>query len=248
LNTANTQASASATDSDGTFSTELIDGKEPIAVVYWVGDPTAKDSALLAEHPECTHGLAVTLTDAANGENMMWQPEFTAFRQTVTEYSGIVGRWVKDNTTYKSSVTQNNTESLMRAIGYNYTKGFEAFNEAMPDYIIQAVAEVTAYGEQVAAPEKSSGWYLPSIIELRDLLCTESDEIRENGMYGMNNTNTINAVLEKIESAELIDGNYWSSSEHNQYTKAWSVSLTLQGRVWSQNKNYALKVRPIIAF
>lgn len=39
-----------------------------IAVVCWVGDPTAKDAVLKKEKPYCTHGVALALHDIEDGE------------------------------------------------------------------------------------------------------------------------------------------------------------------------------------
>ena len=61
--------------SDGTWSTTLDKSKTPIAVVFYAGDPSADDEGLRAEHPECTHGLAIALNETISS----WQENYETY-------------------------------------------------------------------------------------------------------------------------------------------------------------------------
>ena len=42
---------------DGKWFSSPIEGKQPVGIIFYVGDPTKDDPALKNEHPECRHGL-----------------------------------------------------------------------------------------------------------------------------------------------------------------------------------------------
>lgn len=48
--------------SDGTVSGSLEEGKTPIGIVFWLGNPAEEDEVLAREHPECVNGLVVALS------------------------------------------------------------------------------------------------------------------------------------------------------------------------------------------
>ena len=48
--------------SDGTWSSDLDADKEVIGIVFYTGNPAKDDPTLQADHPECTHGLAVAIS------------------------------------------------------------------------------------------------------------------------------------------------------------------------------------------
>lgn len=110
--------------SDGTWSSELDGSKTPIAVVFYTGDPSVNDAAMQNEKPWCTHGLAVSLDLLENYGYAAWQTNYT-------EYGGEVGSWIKANTQYETTFihpSEENSALLNYILGYNNTKGIEAFN------------------------------------------------------------------------------------------------------------------------
>lgn len=193
--------------SDGTWSTELEAGKTPVAVVFWAGDATADDPELKNDFPECTRGLAVALTQKVTP----WQYNWEAC-------GSMVNDWVAANTSYVPVYTKPSGEYFNKCIGYSNTKAMSDFNAASEnsEWPIEAVQVVADYNSTVAAPERTSGWYLPSPKEL-SLLC--SGEVEGSIWDIVSDTDmkvTINGVLSGIEGAEtLFDSAYWTSAEYS---------------------------------
>lgn len=230
--------------SDGTWSLELDSSREVIGVVFWVGDPSADDASLKRDHPECVNGLAV----AIGGEEWgAWQSS------SPWPYSETVADWIEENVVdYETIATGNGLEdNLNKIVGYNNTKAIEAYNAGHGDlYAVTAVKKIVKYRETVPAPEKSSGWYLPSPKELSLLGFGEFEgNIMDIG-GGSSMIDTINAVLGTIEGAQTIsNGMFWSSSEYSENGNAFYTSLP-GGKpdASMSNSSVAPNVRPIIAF
>ena len=107
--------------SDGSWSQSLDPTRTPIGIVFYVGDITATDPALKADHPYCTHGLVVALHEK---NNLGWQLNYKT-------YNDIVDSWVTANTDYESIWSGYEIDSnLNRPMGYNNSKALEAFNAA----------------------------------------------------------------------------------------------------------------------
>ena len=78
--------------SDGTWSSDLDADKEVIGIVFYTGNPAKDDPTLQADHPECTHGLAVAIS---GDEYVPWQSAYFQYGRTVDE-------WVRANTEFTS--------------------------------------------------------------------------------------------------------------------------------------------------
>ena len=76
--------------SDGTWSSDLDADKEVIGIVFYTGNPAKDDPTLQADHPECTHGLAVAIS---GDEYVPWQSAYSQYGRNVDE-------WVKANTEF----------------------------------------------------------------------------------------------------------------------------------------------------
>lgn len=200
---------------DGSWSQSLDPTRTPIGVVFYVGDPTASDPALKADHPHCTHGLVVALHEQ-NG--IAWQANHI-------DYNDTVGRWIEMETDYETITTGTNLEdNFNRIIGYHNTKAIEAFNAAEENaaWRVDAVDYVVGYREQVVAPETSSDWYLGSSKEYSLLVSGEYNQniwdIRDAGIT-IENKKEVNKKIAKIEGATEIGVAipimmfYWTSSE-----------------------------------
>lgn len=199
--------------SDGTYSTTLYSSKTPIGVIFWTGDPTQDDESLRRDHPDCTHGLVVSLEETT----VQWQRMF-----------GCIGEWVKENPIdYISPVTTTDgsePDYMNKIMGYNNTKAIEIFNEAEPEAMCEAVNKTVVYRLTNSAPESSSDWYLPSAKELTLMSGGEYDgNIWDMYMDVPLNERTdifelINSRLSRIpEATELSEQFYWSSSEEDAY-------------------------------
>lgn len=231
--------------SDGTYSSGLVEGKTPIGIVFWLGNPGSYDKTLAADFPECTNGLVVSLDE----DNTFWQ-------ENSLDFFGLVGEWVEQNTEYISVTSpyyDEDAERLNSILGYNNTKAIEAFNSdpANASWPVNAVANAISYREKVAAPASSSGWYLPSAKELSLLCCGEY----EGNIYDITEPHTdmrdfINEKLSAIEGAAQLGVNnfYWSSTELdklNAYYVIFSDGLTYRER---KDYNTILYSRYVLAF
>ena len=239
---------------DGTWSAQLDAGRTPIGVVFYVGDVTAFDPALKNEHPNCTHGLVVSLNEDPDGSS--WQLNYES-------YGAEVGMWTSIYAPQYECVTTGYelTDNLNRPIGYNNTKAMELFNAAEDNatWQIEPINFVVDYRTQVPAPEASSDWYLPSAKELSLLMTGEYDDniwdIRDSGA-SVNNLKEVNKKIEKVEDAvgigQALPGVlffYWSSSE-----VTWEFAITVVNfngqtpQAYKKETGMNFNVRPILAF
>ena len=239
---------------DGTWSAQLDAGRTPIGVVFYVGDVTAFDPALKNEHPNCTHGLVVSLNEDPDGSS--WQLNYES-------YGAEVGMWTSIYAPQYECVTTGYelTDNLNRPIGYNNTKAMELFNadEDNAEWQVEPINFVVDYRTQVPAPEASSDWYLPSAKELSLLMTGEYDDniwdIRDSGA-SVNNLKEVNKKIEKVEGAvgigQALPGVlffYWSSTE-----VTWEFAITVVNfngqtpQAYKKETGMNFNVRPILAF
>lgn len=238
--------------SDGSWSSDLDNGKTPIGVVFYVGDPSIDDEKLRTDHPECTHGLVMALNDTKSA----WHKNYEAYGA-----SKSVSSWLAENGYPEVGSAREANAPVNKMIGYSYTSYIEKFNEASENanWPVSAVAEVVKYREKVPAPKKTSDWYLGSG---RELVLACFGKI-EGDILTMRKQETkimvqINSAMEKIEGADLlIDDSYWTSVENGVkseafYTEtAWNVyfcsdnnSVSTSFKAWDE---YA-RARAILAF
>ena len=239
---------------DGTWSAQLDAGRTPIGVVFYLGDITATDPALKAEHPNCTHGLVVSLNE--HEEGTAWQPNYES-------YASTIGMWTDAFAPQYECVTSGYelTDNLNRPIGYNNTKAMELFNAAEDnaEWQIEPINFIAEYREKVPAPEASSDWYLPSAKELSLLMTGEYDkniwDIRDTGAP-VENLKEMNKKIAKINGAIGIGQRlpgvlffYWSSTE-----VTWEFAITVVNyngqtpQAYKKETGLNFNVRPILAF
>lgn len=232
--------------SDGTYSTELDQNRKPIAIVFWVGDPGAEDPALKADHPGCVKGLAVSLTE----ENSSWQAGYG-------QYNNTVGAWIETNCPDLLSTVSdiNPQDNLNKKLGYNNTKGIEAFNNdaANAGWNADAVSALMFFrlDENNKAPESSSGWYLPSAKELATLCygdyCSEDRSIWDITDAPLDNIGKVNESLQKVNGASTIGSMYWSSTELNNFS-SYCLIASNGNTAYDNKSSRNLKLRFILAF
>lgn len=191
--------------SDNTWSPIPNPNKEIVGIVFWVGDPSADDPLLAGEHPGCVNGLAVALDES----NAAWQPENRRHAVTVTS-------WIEANTDLPGVQTDENGSSnvmLQKFIGYGTTKSLEAFDSAPENstWRIEIVQRLASYRERHQAAENSSGWYIPSIKELK-MLCTGESGGRPD-WSPITNRMIINSKLSEIGANQLESYVYYSTLE-----------------------------------
>ncbi len=219
--------------SDGTYSVALDTDKTPIGIVFWTGNPAAEDQALRAAHPNCINGLVVALKE----EKGDWQTNYAA-------YDGYIGPWIEANTDYLSPATAD----INACLGYNHTKGYEAFNAdpANSAYTVNIAERAVAYRTSVPAPANSSDWYIPSLTEMA-LLCIGEFDGNVMQVSGTDNRDIIIEKLAMVAGADPITvyDYFWTSSENtmSQVRGVWcfkayqGVAEATSGRKSSLNKN-----------
>ena len=244
--------------SDGTWSSALDEGKTVIGIVCYLGDVTASDAALKREHPDCTHGLVVSLQES---EGVNWQTNVAA-------YNSIVGAWIDENLTdYETIYTETGlTDNLNVAMGYNNTKAIEAFNAAAEnsEWPVDAVEFIQSYRKTVPAPAASSDWYLPSAKELSLMISGEYNgniwEIGQSGSLETDNLKVVNESMKLIPDAvglgQAMQGVplfYWSSTELDVNIAVTVMSYNGQPMQNPKTPEDAVvpftnRVRPMLAF
>ncbi len=228
--------------SDGSYSSTLDADKKVIGIVFWSGDATVDDPALRADHPECTHGLAVSLIES----RCEWQEYYEDISETV-------GDWIAENTDYASIDSGYGLNTPMnKMMGYNNTLGINAYNdEFIWDYEVIVASRVSfIMDDSYPAPANTSGWYIPSAKEVSLLISGPYDgDIDDIGYLDtplVENLATVNAKIATVANATVIDGVYWTSNEESErqvFTLKTSNALLME-----TSKGGSNAIRPIIAF
>ncbi|MDE6368413.1 MAG: DUF1566 domain-containing protein [Muribaculaceae bacterium] len=233
--------------SDGSWSSDLDASKTVVGVVFYVGNPAVDDEALSEAYPECIHGLVVGLKQA----KCEWQEDYSGFDD---EADMTVGEWIEDNTDYVSIATRSESMSSVfnKIMGYNNTMGIDEFNDSDYgwDYEVIVGSKLSSTMGATAAPEMSSGWYIPSIKEV-SLLCSgeTSESIGDLGYEETpdnKNMEIVNASLAKIDGAAQLSGVYWSSTEYS-VSQVHTVQFAT-GLVMQTSKGGSNLLRPVLAF
>ena len=264
---------------DGTFVrtddyTTLTDEQKKacVGIVFWTySDPYPKstltnDKVLMADYPDCTHGLIVALKDAATGKP--WQSASTTFRESVTTW--------QETATFDSKYTQIAPVSPIdetldseahKLLGYNNTMVLLAYNSdpAKILYRCQAAQSIKTFADNNITPKGCSSWYFPSLKELA-LLCAEDSwekPLPGRGTTNVNNLGKINSILENlsdngIDIETLASGtSYWSSQEgytgdsYARANRAYCIQImSSQAQISGHGlfKNQKFNVRAICAF
>lgn len=141
--------------SDGTWSADLDAEKTCVGIVFYVGDVAKDDEALRAKIGSTasgTHGLVAALKDLTP---TIWMKPFA-----------------------ETGVSSN--LNLMN--GYSNTLKMNEWNNDNNNIsnLIDIQIKMAAFVSENAAPETSSGWYLPSVKELSTLCSGWKDEIKND--------------------------------------------------------------------
>ena len=247
---------------DGDAASRLTDEikAQIVAVVFWTPAETLTDGRqtpasltddliMSAEHPDCTHGLAVALKDATydGSERMGWQNSFESVATTFQSGENF-SHDSKGN--FKSIASGSGEYDPMNYIlGYQNTVVLRAYNtycqnNDKSDYIVRPVAAIDDFDDTNPAPDNSTGWFLPSPKELHILYYKDVDNIYNNS--GVETYNIVNSSLTAAGGDRLYGNWYWSSGEYS-YGYAWGVAL-YSGYVSDNNKSHNRYVRLAFAF
>lgn len=238
------------------------DANPVVGIVFWTPSETTPqtgrntpasleyDLIMRAEHPECTHGLAVALKDATyeNSEYMYWQ---STLEESVADFQK--DNFIHDNKESFKSIASGEgaTDPINYILGYQNTVVLRAYNEycqtnAKSDYIVRPVAAIDDFDDTNPAPDNTTDWFLPSPKELHILCNKDVDNIEDFNNGGTVTRDIINSSLTAVGGDDLKNGFYWSSGEYSNFY-AWLVYLG-SGSVNYYNKYSYSYVRPIFAF
>ena len=213
-----------------------VNGKKRtvIGVVYWVGSIIEEDPLLKEDHPGCTHGLVAALQDAGK---TLWS----------SSCEDISGNWLsKQSNTY--GIT--NLKEANKMQGYANTKALEGYNASESatgnnsGKTVLPIGLIRSYAGAHQAPESSSGWYFPSIKELK-FMCWG-----QNASNGTEGKQMLDIQSAKVSGASSLQSSYWSSTE-NGYHYAWAVAFYIGnvGSSYRKDLNFnSYWVRPVLAF
>lgn len=204
-----------------------------LGVVFYVADITQNDPLLKKDHSGCTHGLVVALQDASTSS--LWSVS--------TEY--ITGNWLSSNNSYGIA----SLETFDKMQGYANTKALAGYNASErasggnSGYKVLPIDLITQYASGHPAPTNSSGWYWPSIMELK-YICWGQGATGES-TAGLN---MLNVQLGKLGISSLqSDDFYWSSSEYDN-SGTYCVYFD-SGYMSADSKGvFSYAVRAVLAF
>ena len=219
-------------DKTSTLSPEDLNGADVIGVVYYVGDvyPSSlykydSDSDVLLKDFSGAKGLALAIKNATYEEETSGRFGAKTSGTNPLDFAS----WLKAEGLSEQyiSTTLNVTSTSDRMLGYNNTKVIELVSKETDDeqeiYTLTTdfMNFLTSYRAEVAHPETTSDWYLPSYAEwaiIQTNYATISESIQKAGGTLPQYTN-YNGTAE--ESTEMF---YWSSDIRG-VNYAWCTPL-----------------------
>jgi len=230
-------------DVTGTMSDK--DKENCLGVVFWVGEKKGEsdgttyhwaryeskrgDLLLMHDHPGCTHGIVVALTDAAADKKLWSSTSTDAIYQWLSSYAAT-GQKAEKELLLVSSINY----------GYNLSRRLQWYRDYGGQHT-EAYDAIEDFAKANHTPAGCSGWYFPSDCEMtimaRGTLNTHDDH---------NMTAILNAQFDKAGGDRFkIDDYYWSSSDSgtNSYCIIFSKNQRL---VHSQRSEHY--VRAVLAF
>lgn len=174
----------------------VASGTVASAVIVYVGSETAEGSF--------THGLAMSMRDAVSS-------------------SGYTFNWKTSSGNYDNPQYSSDLHSLLeyKESGYSLTKGrgespWEAFAAAKNNTINDC------YGITAAAPEGTSGWFLPSMFQWQQAIHAMTGKTKELSLYDANPDYVNDKVNAKIVDPEaFLTKNCYASSSEFDDTYNW---------------------------
>ena len=200
----------------------VASGTVASAVIVYVGSETAEGSF--------THGLAMSMRDAVSS-------------------SGYTFNWKTSSGNYDNPQYSSDLHSLLeyKESGYSLTKGrgespWEAFAAAKNNTINDR------YGITAAAPEGTSGWFLPSIFQWQQAIHAMTGKTKELSLYNANPDYVNDKVSAKIVDPEaFLTKNCYASSSEFDATYNWHFDF--QDGIARRNAKYCdYYVRAFLAF
>ena len=200
----------------------VASGTVASAVIVYVGSETAEGSF--------THGLAMSMRDAVSS-------------------SGYTFNWKTSSGNYDNPQYSSDLHSLLeyKESGYSLTKGrgespWEAFAAAKNNTINDR------YGITAAAPEGTSGWFLPSMFQWQQAIHAMTGKTKELSLYNANPDYVNDKVSAKIVDPEaFLTKNCYASSSEFDATYNWHFDF--QDGIARRNAKWCdYYVRAFLAF
>lgn len=174
----------------------VASGTVASAVIVYVGSETAEGSF--------THGLAMSMRDAVSS-------------------SGYTFKWKTSSGNYDNPQYSSDLHSSLeyKESGYSLTKGrgespWQAFAAAKNNTIHDR------YGITAAAPEGTSGWFLPSMFQWQQAIHAMTGKTKELSLYDANPDYVNDKVNAKIVDPEaFLTKNCYASSSEFDDTYNW---------------------------
>ena len=203
-----------------------------IGIVFWVGSIIEEDPLLKKDHLGCTHGLVASLQDVGL---TVWS----------SGYEDITGNWLSNQGETYGITNLKETEKMQ---GYANTKALEGYNKSSrvttenPQREVLPIGLIQTYAGAHPAPASSSGWYFPSVKELK-FMCWG-----QNADRGTDGKKMLDTQFAKVSGASSLQSyNYWSSTEDDNLW-AWFVYFDYGDVSLDRKYNNSYWVRAVLAF
>lgn len=221
-----------------------------IGIVYWLGDIKGDNYTLLdSQFPSGTHGLVVSLWGMPAPDN----PSSTTMTWT---YGGFeyVNTWL-GSATWSGTVSRPGSFSSIQVTdkmqGYANTVALEKYNiyventgSKNQNLRVKPVEGLAAFQTAHPAPVSSSGWYWPSVCELKQVCWGQGNS------SGTSGKSMLNTQIGEVGGTTFGNDHYWSGTESSGDSYyAWCVYFG-SGNVYDYgDKNASTwRVRPLLAF
>lgn len=223
--------------------------KACLGIVYWVGDIKGDNYGLLnSKLPGGTHGLVVSLWDMPDPED---QDSFT-MKWVYGEEYGPVNNWLS-TAKWSDGTRPEDFKSIQvwdKMQGYANTIALKEYNkkklsDGTATHRVKPVEGLAPFETAHPAPLNSSGWYWPSVCELKYVCWGQGNEKGTKGKA------MLNTQIEKVSGGNVFGNDmYLSSTEDDHpdwYYYAGKVNFE-NGYTSSAFKWTAFPVRPLLAF
>lgn len=246
----------------GADKPQPVTDKTVAGIVFWTPSETTTegrispasltdDKIMAAEHPDCTHGLAVSLKEVSSSTTWQFPFENVANFQSSDDFTHA-------NKSNFVSIASNLDIASARdyfnfILGYQNTQVLLAYNthcrnNGKTDYIVPPVAALAEFGQNTnPAPTGSTGWFFPSVKELHILCYKDVDYVYTS--RGTQTRNIVSASLSAAGGDNLESTRYWSSTERSgMEAYAFYVDFSNGGGLTSYTKISNYRVRAVCAF
>lgn len=227
--------------------------KACLGIVYWVGDIKGDNYGLLnSKLPDSMHGLVVSLWNMPDPED---QDRFTmTWTYENTEY---VSDWLSTAKWSGGNPRPENFKGIQvwdKMQGYANTIALIEYNKKKlgdgndgATYRAKPVEGLDTFEKAHPAPLNSSGWYWPSVCELK-YVCWGQGNGRSTKGKAM-----LNTQIKKVSGGNVFGNDkYLSSTEDDRSNWYYYVGIVNfkegQGYASSDFKWTAYRVRPLLAF